>query len=397
MNILFLSTENPYPPDHGHHIRTYNVLKYLSQENNIYFIGFAKNSNELKYNKQLGQFCKSVDMFMLSGGRNKLYLILFLFLNLFSLKPFAVKRYYKKEAKNKIVQILKENDIDLIHFDMLHLGMYCNYVNSVPKILVNHNVESLRLIRLLRVQKNIFVKLYLYIQYLKLVHFEKKTCPKFDKCIVVSDADKKVLTEMCVKNNFEIVPNGVDIKYFKPNNSNVKTKSLVWTGGMGGLYNKDAVDCFLDNIFPIIKARIPDVKVTFVGSSPTSKLIKTAQNSPGIEITGYVDDVRPYMNESSVFIAPLRSGSGTKIKVLNALALEKAVVTTSIGAEGINVEHKKNVIISDETKEFAEQTIYLLENPQIAKKIGENGRKFIEDNYAWEIIFNKMNHIYEEL
>jgi len=393
MNILFLSTENPYPPDHGHHIRTYNILKHLSKGNNVYFIGFAKNSDELKYKKHLEQFCKGVDIFMISSGKNKFYFMLSLFLNLFSLKPFAVTRYFKKEAQSRIAQILKEEKIDLVHFDMLHLAMYFDTIGSTPKILVNHNVESLRLKRLIKVQKNLLIKLYLYIQYLKLARYEKKACPKFEKCVVVSDADKEILKGMCLTNNFEIVPNGVDIEYFKPATGTIEPNTIVWTGGMAGLYNKDAVNFFLDDILPIIKAKIPKVKVTFVGTSPTSKLIKAAKESSHVKIAGYVDDVRPYLAVSAVFIAPLRSGSGTKIKVLNALAFEKAVVTTSIGAEGINVEHKKNIFISDKAKEFAEQTIYFLENPQVAKKIAENGRKFIEDNYAWEIIFSKMDHI----
>lgn len=397
MNILFLSTENPYPPDHGHHIRTYNILKQLARENNIFFIGFAKRPDELKYKKHLEQFCKSVDIFLTPGGRNRWYLILSLFANLFSPKPFAVKRFYRKEAKNRILQILNENDVNLVHFDMLHLGMYYDYINSVPKILVNHNVESLRLARLIKVQKNVFIKLYLYVQYLKLIYFEKKMCPKFDRCIVVSDTDKEILKKICSKDNFEIVPNGVDIEYFKPNNVKLKFNSLVWAGGMGDPYNKDAVDYFLEEIFPIIHSEIPDVQMNFIGPSPTDKLIKLAQNYPNIKVTGYVDDIRPYVAESSIFVAPLRSGSGTKIKVLNAMAQGKAVVTTSVGAEGINVENKKNIIISDDPKEFAENMIYLLKNPEVAKKMGEYGRNLIENNYAWEIIFNQMNFIYEKI
>ena len=104
MNIIFLSTENPYPPDHGHHIRTYNILKHLSQKNNIYFIGFAKHPDELRYKKHLEQFCKSVDIFIIPGGRNKLYLILSLFVNLFSLKPFTVKKYFRKEEIGKCLK-----------------------------------------------------------------------------------------------------------------------------------------------------------------------------------------------------------------------------------------------------------------------------------------------------
>jgi len=394
MNILFLSTENPYPPDHGHHIRTLNILEHLARHNNVYFIGFAKQVKELEFNKYLEALCSSVDVFLLPSYKSKLRSVISLIANLFSVKPFNVMRFFFKKAKDRITQIINENNIDLVHFDMLHLGMYYDCIGAIPKVLVNHNVESLRLARTMQFQKNIFPKIFIYVQYKKLLYFEKKMCPKFDKCIVVSDADKKILKRMCSIDNFEIVPNGVDIEYFKPSNGRIKSHSLVWTGGMAGLCNKDAVDYFLEEIYPIIKTKLPDVTATFIGSSPTDKLTALANTSSNIIATGYVDDVRPFVAESAVFVAPLRSGSGTKIKILNAMAQGKAVVTTTVGAEGIDAENNKNILITDDPEEFARNTIYLLEHPEAAKKMGENGRKLIEEKYAWEVIFKQMDQIY---
>ena len=150
-----------------------------AKKNNIYFVGFAKHPDELIYKKHLEQLCKTVDIFILPGGNKKLYLLFSLIANLFSNKPFTVKKYFRKEAANRISKILENNNINLAHFDMLHLGIYLSFVHSVPKILVNHNVESIRLARLIEVQKNILIRLYLYLQYKKLVNFEKKICPKF--------------------------------------------------------------------------------------------------------------------------------------------------------------------------------------------------------------------------
>jgi len=397
MNILFLSTENPYPPDSGHHIRTYNVLKYLSNYNSVFFLGFARHKRELEYKKELEKFCATVDLFFVPQGKLQWRFIVSLFLNLFSPLPLTVHKYFRKEARARIGHIIKENKIDLVHIDLLHLGTYYKDVCHLPKILINHNVESLRILRWAKIEKNVLLKLYIYFQYVKLYHFEKNIISKFDKCTVVSNFDKEVLMKMNPTTSFVTIPNGVDIEYFKPDNSKIVEHSLVWVGGMDDPNNKNAVHYFLDEIFPLIQSKIPDVKLSFVGREPTSKLIKRAQANSNIKVIGYVEDVRPYIQHASVVIAPLRSGSGTKIKVLNALSLGKAVLTTSIGAEGINVVNNENIIIADDPREFAEKTVYLLENPAVAKKMGEKAREVVEKYYDWKIIGNKMHQVYYEV
>lgn len=397
MNILFLSTENPYPPDHGHHIRTYNILRRLARNNDIFFIGFAKQKEELKYNKNLQEFCKTVDVFLLPQGMFKWRLYRSLFLNFFSRIPYSAKRFLHNEAKEKIRFIIEKYNIDLVHCDMLHLGVYYNEIRSLPKVITNHNVESLRAYRWFKVEKNPLFKFYLYLQYIKLYYLEKKICPKFDKCAVVSNYDKEVLLRMCGKDNFIIIPNGVDSEYFEPNNGKIVAKSLIWTGGMNGPYNRDAVDYFLEEIFPLIQLKIPEVQVYFVGKSPTANLVEKARRDPNIKIEGYVEDVRPFVDKAAVFFAPIRSGSGTKIKILNALSQAKPVVTTSVGAEGIDITENENIMIADDPHQFAEKTVYLLENPDFAKKMGQKGRKLIEEKYDWNIIEKQMNEVYEGL
>ncbi|MFX0134656.1 MAG: glycosyltransferase [Candidatus Hodarchaeota archaeon] len=398
MNILFLSQENPYPPDGGHYIRTYNILKMLAEKHNIFFIAIANDDNRMKHKQRLENLCESVDIFVVPQGKSKWRYLVSLILNLFSTLPFTAQKNYIHDVSVKIKQLLANNKIDLVHVDILPLAIYHKNFDSLPKILVNHNVESLRLYRWIKVEKNTFIKLFLYYQYLKLGHFEKQMCPKFERCMVVSEPDQKILEEMCKTKNFVVLPNGVDVQYFSPlNNTKIITNSLVWVGGMRYAYSADAVDYFLDEILPLIKLEIPDIKVSFIGSSPTSKLVKSAKENPNIKVLGYVDDVRMYIQQAAVFIAPLRSGSGTKIKVLNAMALEKAVVTTSIGAEGIKVKLDEDIMIADTPQEFAEKTIYLLRHPEEAKIMGIKGRKVIEKHYSWESIGMKMYQVYEEV
>lgn len=397
MNILFLSTENPYPPDHGHHIRTLHILKALAKSNTIYFIGFAKTADELDYANYLREFCASVDIFLAPYGALKLQFALMALLNLFSRKPLIAQRYLKKPAINRIKGLVAEKKIDLLHYDMLHLSSYSEKIQFNPIVVTNHNVESLRLYRWYRIEKNLLLKPYLLLQYKKLLHFEKKMCPKFDKCIVVSKDDRDLLLSMCHRDNFTIIPNGVDSEFFKPGREGIQPNSLIWTGGMDDPHNRHAVNYFLERILPLIRLKLPEVKVMVIGRSPTAKLLREAKENPNIEIKGFVEDIRPYLNRAAVFIAPLSSGSGTKIKVLNALSQAKAVITTTVGAEGIEVTNNENIIIADDPRQFADKVLYLLRNPVIAKRLGEKGRELITRKYDWKVIEKDVNALYESI
>jgi len=397
MNILFLSTENPYPPDHGHYIRTYNVLKHVSQHHNVYFIGFIKNREDFRNVEPIRKMCKTADVFVLPDDVSRVRFYLSLFLNFFSPLPYIAQKYYQKSMKQKIREVLKENKIDVVHFDMLHLSRYQPMFDGIPTTLTEHNVESLRILSLLRNSNSLAFKAFMYLQYIKLKSFEKKACAGFDICAAVSGDDLKVLKTMSPSANFVIIPNGVDTGYFVPDGTPSLPNSLIWVGGMNNMYNSEAVDFFIEEIFPLIQEEIPEVKFTVVGKSPTRKLLHLAKTNKNIEVVGYVNDVRPYICKAAVYIAPIKSGGGTKLKVLNALSLAKPVVTTSVGAEGIEVKDNKHLLIADDPGLFAEKTIELLKKPENAATLGENGRKLMVEKYDWGIIGEKMNRVYEKL
>jgi glycosyltransferase involved in cell wall biosynthesis len=211
MNILFLSTENPYPPDGGHHLRTFNVLKILARRHHIYFVGFAQDEREFKYIPEIKKFCETVDIYKVSKtGYNKSFFLLAC-RNLFSKYPLIARRYFIKEARDRIEQIFNQYPIDMVHMDMLALGLYKGILKDTPVILTNHNVESLRIYRWMQIEKNLFIKGFLFYQYLKLRAFEQSICPEFDRCIVVSEYDKNYLKNLCGMDNFVMIPNGVDI------------------------------------------------------------------------------------------------------------------------------------------------------------------------------------------
>ena len=280
--------------------------------------------------------------------------------------------------------------------DMLALGLYKGILKDTPVILTNHNVESLRIYRWMQIEKNLFIRCFLFYQYLKLRAFEQRICPEFDRCIVVSEYDKNYLKNLCGMDNFVMIPNGVDIRYFKPEYGEVKKDHLVWVGGMTGPYNSDAVDFFIQKIWSLIKYKVPEATIDFAGGGPTQTLRNKALQDKSVQVLGFVPDIRPIVQRASVFIAPIRIGSGTKIKVLNAMAQAKPVVATTTAAEGIDVTPEENILIADDPEEFAEKIVYLLNHEQMAREIGTRARELMEKKYSWDVISENIHKTYEE-
>ena len=395
MNILFLTPEIPYPLGCGHHLRSYNVLRILAQKHRIYMIAFAQNPEEFAYAREMEVLCRKVTVFPVARtGLNFRFAMLAL-RNLFSPAPLSAQRYYHKQAAELIGEYLRKNEIDLVHADMLALGLYCKEIKGVPVILTDHNIEFLRLYRWMQIERNPFLKLFLYFQYRKLKSFEKKICAMVNHCTLVSKSDREVLRSHGVENNFSVIPNGVDVDYFHPLNLPMDPRKLIWVGGMGGPYNADAVDYFLREIWPLIRKVQPDCTVDFAGSAPTALLQKCAAADPRLRIMHFIPDIRESVQKAALFIAPIRSGSGTKIKVLNAMAQGKAVVATPVAAEGIEVTDGENIFIAEDPKLFAQRVIDLIRDPSLASEMGLKARDLIEEKYSWHVIAEDLHQLYE--
>lgn len=394
MNILFLSTENPYPVDGGHHLRTFYILKLLSKRYRIHFIGFAQDKNDFSYLKNIQPYCQTTELFRVAKtGINGWFLWLAL-RNLFSRRPLIAQRYFIPQARRRIRQLIQTHAIDVVHVDMLALALYRKDF-SVPAILTDHNAEYLRLSRWMGLETNLLKKGFLWLQVQKLRSFERESCLAFDRCIAVSESDKETLCRLCKEDRFAIIPNGVDTKKFKPAANSPLPNHLIWVGGMSGPYNSDAVNYFLDQIWPLIAPPHRRLVMVFIGSSPTRRLLQAASSDHRLAVKGFVNDIRPHVNRAAVFVAPLRSGSGTKLKVLTAMAQGKAIVATPVAVEGIEVTHGKNILVAVDAASFASAVEVLLRNPFVAAELGKNARNLILENYDWSIIARSLYEIYD--
>jgi glycosyltransferase involved in cell wall biosynthesis len=399
MNILFLSTRSPYPLISGHSLRTYHILKGASQNHDVTFVTFVQlPEHELKKENlnHLRSFCKAVYPFEIPADMSKIIFAKMLFLNLFSSLPFVAQKYDAPLMREIIREIIQKEHIDLVHVDLLPLTAYINEFESLPKILVNHNVESVRLYRWFRTEPNPAKKAYLGIQWLKLRSFERSAMNRFDGCVVVSEIDRELLIKMGVKSKLFVVPNGTNTKFFKPNNGKVVENSVLWIGHMDVHTNKDAVLYFWKDIYPILQRKYPEVKMTFVGTAPPKEISAAARTDGNVRVTGFVDDIRPYIDEAAVMVVPIRIGSGTRLKILDAMAMRKAIVSTSVGCEGLNVNDGKDIVIADDPENFAVKTIELLKSADKRVNLEKNALELAK-TYDWDLITQRQEAVYQDV
>jgi len=394
LNILFFSATVPYPAIDGGRIRVSNLLYHLCKIHKVTFLCFvASQSDEkgLQYLRDIGAEVIGVKWNYSSPFTN-------FFLLKSAFKPITIAKYYSRRMQKILNSLLKSRNFDILHFEMLHTGQYLQNLKldqQIKTILDQQNIDSVIWHRLAQTELSYFRRIAFYWQYRSFLKYETYLCKRFDRCLCVSEEDMKSLIEICPDISAEVIPNGVDPDYFTPSEIAEDENQLVFTGSMDWQPNEDAVLFFCQHIFPIIKSELPHIRFFIVGSNPTGRVLDL-RNIEGVNVTGLVDDVRPYIAESAVYVVPLRIGGGTRLKILQALAMKKAIVSTSVGYEGLDLEPDRDLIVSDEPGDFAARVIQLLRDKEMRKNLGENGRNLILRKYDWKSIASKLSSVYED-
>lgn len=392
----------PYPPHGGSIQRNYNLLKEISRYHEIYYLTFTQkvlmpDEDLLKRSlEELNRFCKAVKVFKIPTDYSKFRWYSLLLRNLFSLTPYSVWKFKSEAMKEEIINITKEINFDILYIDTIALAQYEKTAPSLLKVMNHHNVESSLLLRRSANEKNPLKRLYIYLQGRKLKRYEKIMTSRFDLNIMVSKLDKIEMQQYAGGTQFDVITNGTDIEYFKPEDK-IPAKELIFAGGMTWYPNKDAMIYFCKEIFPLIQKKDPDVIMNVIGSHPPAEIVKMSKTNRAIAIHGFVDDVRPYLSRSAVYVVPIRVGGGTRLKILDAFAAGKAVVSTSIGYEGIDVTPGENILTGDSPEEFAEQVSKVLNDEPLRKKLEVNARKTAVEKYSWQIIGKTLNEAYLKL
>jgi glycosyltransferase involved in cell wall biosynthesis len=263
-----------------------------------------------------------------------------------------------------------------------------------PRILFQHNVESVIFERHYRERKLGPGKAYLYLQWRKLLAYEGQAAHWFDHNIMVSDEDVATMDKLYGAKNCSSIPTGVDGDFYKPTGQEGPGHDLVFTGSMDWLPNVDGITWFAREILPLLRKELP-VKVWVVGRKPAPEVKALADKNADIEVTGTVDDVRPYMGRARVYIVPLRIGGGTRMKIFEAMAMALPVVSTRIGAEGLPLTDGKDIALADEPADFAARILQLLRNQEQRRALGAAGRTLVTEKFSHEGVARRFTEICE--
>lgn len=392
--MLVLDEEIPFPLNSGKRIRTWNLLLRLAPRHRITFVCYgAQDDPGLTSLQALGVRVVRVDGL---PPANSLRFYAGAFANLFSPWPYSVSRHHTRRYSDTIRQLTASQKYDLLHCEWTPYASFIGAaIRGVPALIMAHNIEATIWRRRAEYASNSAERLYMKLQALKMSRFEKKCFSRVERVVVVTEMEQRAARERGARTT-SLVPNGVDTEYLQPAANAIEPKSLLFLGSLDWQPNRDALQYLLSEILPRIHASNPDAILRVVGRRPAARLNERIVGIRGVEWIGEVQDIRPYFAHAAVVLVPLRIGGGSRIKILESMAMEKAVVTTAIGAEGLNVVSGEHCLIADSPADFADAIACLFDHPERAADLGRSGRKLVLRQYDWSQIALTLDEAWHE-
>ncbi|MBI2842832.1 MAG: glycosyltransferase [Armatimonadetes bacterium] len=401
MKILVITNELMYPPQTGSKTREYNLFSRLAERHEVKMISFIYAPDEKEVAKELQSKIpvETVDFELprsyrlMQESRWPWSRLRYLWLLFFDPLPFLVSYFRSDAMRRKVEETLSRERFDIVAVIPSMMVQHLPPKVAAKTSVTLSNVEALVQRRNYEKAKGFVRRLENYIEWRKMHRMERDAFRRLDLCVAVSELERKAALEIEPRANVAVVDNGVDTSYFEPVPSEISPNSLVFTGTMKYAPNEEAMLYFCREILPLIREQVPDVRLSIVGHSPHPSVRNLASLS-GVEVIGAVPDIRPYLSRAAVVIVPLLSGGGTRLKILEALSMGKAVVSTSMGAEGLEVEHSRHILIADDPATFADQVVSMLNTPESAAALGAAGRELARSRYDWEILARRLEEAY---
>jgi polysaccharide biosynthesis protein PslH len=396
MRILWLKSDLLLPLDKGGKLRTWHLMRHLARRHEITYLAFkepAQPAADVDGMREVAARVETVTRSEPTKGTWRFYADAAM--HLVNPLPYAVGKYRSREFRRRLQQLLETQAFDLIVCDFLFPAVNLPKQLPCPAVMFTHNVESEIWRRHAQTKTGIQKALY-RAQYNRMLRYERQALERFDGILAVSDADRDTFAALypgAIRQPVHVVPTGVDTEYFAPDHipdPHSLRPSLIFTGSMDWLPNEDAMQYFCRDILPLIRAEEPGVTLAIVGRTPTPAVKRLAEEQ-GITVTGRVDDVRPYMKEAAVYIVPLRIGGGTRLKIFEAMAMGKAVVSTTVGAEGLPVTSGAHVMLADEPQAFAGTVVALLRDPNRRRQLETAARALVVEQYDWSAVAGSLD------
>ncbi|HEY6465163.1 MAG TPA: glycosyltransferase [Candidatus Acidoferrales bacterium] len=408
MNLLWLTHAIPYPPKAGFLSRTYNLLREVGRRHEVDLISFVQEpwirthfpsveEGIERSRHALSEICRRVTFLPIDRMRPRWGKHLTALNALLTGKAYTTMWLGSDSAGRVIANEITSNRYDLVHFDTIGLASYRDLTADVPAILTHHNIESHMMMRRADNAKSAAARAYFRVEARRLEVFERRVAPAYAAHITCSDLDAERLRRIVAGATVVTIPNGVDCDFFNSEQAGTRPNSVVFVGTMNWYPNIDAMQFFLRDIWPELRTRVPDAIMDIAGSNPPEDLIQLARSLPGVTVHGYLSDVRPLIDSAAVFVCPIRDGGGTKLKLLDAFAMKKCVVSHPIACEGIDVTAGRDVVLASTPEQFVSQICRLFQNERERVDIGTAARQLVEKNYSFRQFGERLNTTIEDV
>jgi glycosyltransferase involved in cell wall biosynthesis len=405
MRILWVKADKLLPVQNGGNIRTYHVLRYLSARHELTFYSYYGGTPDPDYERDLqqqlpGAVAVCTGKRELSGAARGLdYLA-----HLRAQSPYAVSRFAHAPVQKQLQTWFRERRFDVAVCDFLDAAVNFPGSLSIPSVLFQHNVESEIWRRHAATAGNPAKKMMYLMEFRKMLRYERAAVCKFQHVIAVSENDRSLMTRWVDGDRVTVVPTGVDLAHYRPDpaasDANASAPLLTFVGAMDWEPNVDGVEYFCSEVWPAIKAEVPQARFRIVGRNPDRRVQKWASNSinddGSIEVTGRVSSIVEHLRQSGVVIVPLRIGGGTRLKIYEAMATAKAVVSTTVGAEGLDVHNGRDIILADDPRSFAQAVIMLLRDPELRRRY-EKAAVETAARYDWPAIGERFSEVLQSV
>lgn len=388
MRILFISHNLPFPPNKGEKVRSYHFLRFLSQRHSIILLALTRADGEEAYRSELEKLCEHVEIYPLNRWLSRIHAALCFFSPL----PFTFGYFFSWKLRRDLDRLIKSKQIDLVFTYCSSSGQYAFRYPQIPRVIDFVDVDSEKWREFSKVSK--FPNRSIFrLEHRRLREWERRMNQFFGASIVTTESERRRLQEIDPFGRDKIceVRNGVDLDYFcKRPATPINSKKIVFIGQLNYLPNVDAVLYFYLKIFPSIKRLEPNAVFQIVGRNPHPSIIEICKDA---EVTGEVADVRPYLEQAAVFVAPFRLAFGVQTKILEAMASGVPVVASWLIMQGLDALPGKELLLENNPEKFAKRVLDLLSNPELATQIADRGRAYVEMNHSWEKNLEALDRI----
>ncbi len=393
--ILVLTSRLPYPPTEGHQLRSWHLLRALASRHDVTLLSFRRRDDASDEEPVLRDALEAVHSVPIPSEHSRVALARALLRSQTGREPFIATKYASSAFRDTLRTLAR--DADVVHFDMLPLFAHVDCIPAdVPIVLNAHNVEHQLLANRIAIERRPWARRFFAGQAGRLRAFEQAACLRADAVLACSKDDAMELRALAPATPMTVIPNGVDLEANRPAGRPPGDPCrMVFVGQMGWFPNRDGIEWFMRDVLPRIIGQRADARLVVVGKSQGLEVPEAVRDH--VELAGFVPDLRPVVHDAGIYVVPLRAGSGTRLKVLEAMALGKAIVTTHVGSEGIALEAGRSALYADDAEGFAQAVLDLMDAPDEVARLGREARAQAERHYGWEAIGRDLLAVYDRL